>query len=77
MGVGQLGYLVLDVSEINAWRDLAANIIGAEARSDEGTGAKGSAMNTNSSITSPSKTRSTTIIARLELMLTSSERFST
>jgi 2,3-dihydroxybiphenyl 1,2-dioxygenase len=37
MGVSQLGYLVLDVSEINAWRDLAANIIGAEERSDEGT----------------------------------------
>ena len=36
MGVNQLGYLVLDVSDINAWRDLAANIIGAEERGDEG-----------------------------------------
>jgi catechol 2,3-dioxygenase-like lactoylglutathione lyase family enzyme len=36
MGVSQLGYLVLDVSDINAWRDLAASIIGAEERPDEG-----------------------------------------
>lgn len=37
MGVSQLGYLVLDVSEINAWRDLAAHIMGAEERSDDDT----------------------------------------
>jgi len=37
MGVSQLGYLVLDVSDIDAWRDLAASIIGAEERRDEGT----------------------------------------
>lgn len=36
MGVSQLGYLVLDVSDIDAWRDLAASIIGAEERRDEG-----------------------------------------
>jgi len=37
MGVSQLGYLVLDVSDINAWRDLAASIIGAEERPDKGS----------------------------------------
>jgi hypothetical protein len=36
MGVSQLGYLVLDVSDIDAWRDLAVSIIGAEERRDEG-----------------------------------------
>ena len=36
MGVSQLGYLVLDVSDIDAWRELAASVIGAEARRDEG-----------------------------------------
>lgn len=37
MGVSQLGYLVLDVSDIDAWRDLAASVIGAEERREEGT----------------------------------------
>lgn len=36
MSVSQLGYLVLDVSDIDAWRDLATGIIGAEERQDEG-----------------------------------------
>lgn len=35
MGVSQLGYLVLDVSDIDAWRDLAASIMGAEQRRDQ------------------------------------------
>lgn len=38
MGVNQLGYLVLDVSNLEAWRDLAASVIGAEERRDEGSG---------------------------------------
>lgn len=35
MGVSQLGYLVLDVSDIDAWRDLATSVVGAEERRDE------------------------------------------
>ena len=35
MGVSQLGYLVLDVSDIAAWRELATDVIGAEERRDE------------------------------------------
>jgi 2,3-dihydroxybiphenyl 1,2-dioxygenase len=35
MAVSQLGYLVLDVSDIASWRDLATSIIGAEERRDE------------------------------------------
>ena len=42
-----------------------------------GTGTNGKARNTNISITRPSKTRSTTIVAKLAVMLTSSERLST
>lgn len=34
MGVSQLGYLVFDVSDIEAWRDLATSVIGAEERRD-------------------------------------------
>src|SRR5262245_50947120 len=37
MGVSQLGYLVLGVSDIDAWRDLAASVIGAEERREAGT----------------------------------------
>ena len=37
MGVNQLGYLVFNVSDIEAWRDLAANVIGAEERHDSGS----------------------------------------
>lgn len=37
MGVCQLGYLVLDTSNIEAWRDLAASIMGAEERRDSGS----------------------------------------
>jgi 2,3-dihydroxybiphenyl 1,2-dioxygenase len=36
MGVSQLGYLVLDVSDVDAWCDLAVSIIGAEVCRDEG-----------------------------------------
>jgi len=36
MGVSQLGYLVLNASNIEAWRDLAAGVIGAEIRCDQG-----------------------------------------
>jgi len=38
MGVSQLGYLVLDVADIEAWRDLATGIIGAELRGGESGG---------------------------------------
>lgn len=38
MGVSQLGYLVLDVADIKAWRELAAGIIGAELRGGENGG---------------------------------------
>jgi len=34
MGVSQLGYLVFNVSDIEAWRDLAVSVIGAEERYD-------------------------------------------
>ena len=34
MGVSQLGYLVFNVSDIEAWRDLATSVIGAEERHD-------------------------------------------
>ncbi len=34
MGVSQLGYLVLNVSDVEAWRDFAAKVIGAEERRD-------------------------------------------
>ena len=37
MGVSQLGYFVLNASNIEAWRDLAASVIGAEERRDEGS----------------------------------------
>jgi 2,3-dihydroxybiphenyl 1,2-dioxygenase len=37
-GVTQLGYLVLDVSDMDAWRDLAASVIGAEERRDADSG---------------------------------------
>jgi len=35
MGVSQLWYLVLNVSNLEAWRDLASSVIGAEERRDE------------------------------------------
>jgi 2,3-dihydroxybiphenyl 1,2-dioxygenase len=38
MSVSQLGYLVLDVSNIEAWRDLATGVIGAQVRGDQGAG---------------------------------------
>jgi len=38
MGVSQFGYLVLDVADIKAWRELAAGIIGAELRGGEDGG---------------------------------------
>ncbi len=38
MGVSQLGYLVLDVADIGAWRDMATRIIGAELRGEDGAG---------------------------------------
>lgn len=34
MGASQLGYLVFNVSDIEAWRDVATNVIGAEERRD-------------------------------------------
>jgi len=34
LGVSQLGYLVFNVSDIEAWRDLATSVIGAEERPD-------------------------------------------
>jgi hypothetical protein len=37
MGVSQLGYFVFNASNIEAWRDLAASVIGAEERRDEGS----------------------------------------
>jgi 2,3-dihydroxybiphenyl 1,2-dioxygenase len=35
VGVSQLGYLVLNASNIDAWRDLATSVIGAEVRRDQ------------------------------------------
>jgi 2,3-dihydroxybiphenyl 1,2-dioxygenase len=37
MGVSQLGYFVFNTSDIEAWRDLATSVIGAEVRRDSGT----------------------------------------
>jgi 2,3-dihydroxybiphenyl 1,2-dioxygenase len=37
MGVSQLGYLVVNALDIEAWRDLATSVIGAEERRDEGS----------------------------------------
>jgi 2,3-dihydroxybiphenyl 1,2-dioxygenase len=34
MGASQLGYLVFNVSDVEAWRDLASRVIGAEERGD-------------------------------------------
>ena len=34
MGVTELGYFVFNVSDIEAWRDLARSVIGAEERRD-------------------------------------------
>lgn len=37
MGVSQLGYFVFNVSNVEGWRDLAASVMGAEERRDEGS----------------------------------------
>ena len=38
MSVSQLGYFVLNASNIEAWHDLATSVIGAEERRDEASG---------------------------------------
>lgn len=38
MGVSQLGYFVFNVTDIGAWRDLAASVLGAEERREESSG---------------------------------------